>query len=609
MKKIAFLDFETNGFQGSEVLSMSLRFNYGTEVNRFYFPKDSYNEQAISINGLTKEKITQLRANADYANHFIDDKDIIAIFQEIDMLVAHNTEFDYSFLPQEIKDMNFEIMDTMKANTKYFQKNPKLGEASEFYGIELIFDNLHGSAYDAEICEKIYNAMSEADKQPSRLYLTKVFAGRDENGDLVMPFGSQKGITAKKMTEDDARNFFKKYDSSLKHEMYELVLQRLHELSAIKFNSFFDSIKKYITYRDEEITSGKNDYNMVNVVRKENAEVGMHSNVIYSLIDPDGLHYRGKLFLNLFIQHVLKIKIDDFGEIISVRAEESTTEATVKNRRVDFTIKSTNYYVGIEMKIDATDSLQQVSDYEKDLKEKSKREGIKNVHIFYLTKDGRSASDDSLYDKDKKNKTEVINISFKKHITEWIESCQEEVKHIQNLHLALENYKDVVKKITGQYKGNLMTFEDYLEDKDTTEINRVLDEIDRFQENVSKDFLGRLNHAFIDIIDKEPGSSLIDIPMGQYYVRLYFNLPNSTLLLQIGDRENRFISVSDEKRNVFREKYLSKIKLEEINLVNLNWSIGYGEINIGKVRFQTLDSILKDVKNITSKLSTILRNE
>jgi hypothetical protein len=31
------------------------------------------------------------------------------------------------------------------------------------------------------------------------------------------------------MTEDDARNFLKKYDSSLKHEMYDLVLQRLHE--------------------------------------------------------------------------------------------------------------------------------------------------------------------------------------------------------------------------------------------------------------------------------------------------------------------------------------------------------------------------------------------
>jgi DNA polymerase-3 subunit epsilon len=87
VKKIAFLDFETNGFQGSEVLSMSLRFNNGTKVNRFYFPKEPYNEQSISIHGLTKEKITQLRANADYEKHFIDDKDIIAMFQDIDILL------------------------------------------------------------------------------------------------------------------------------------------------------------------------------------------------------------------------------------------------------------------------------------------------------------------------------------------------------------------------------------------------------------------------------------------------------------------------------------------------------------------------------------------
>lgn len=376
-----------------------------------------------------------------------------------------------------------------------------------------------------------------------------------------------------------------------------------------KYQNFFDSINQYIAKRNQQKENGVNDYNMVNVVRKENAEVGMHSNVIYSLIDPDGLHYRGKLFLNLFIQHVLKIKIEDFGEIISVRAEESTTEATVKNRRIDFTIKSTKYYVGIEMKIDVADLPQQISDYEKDLKEKIDKDLGKTVRIYYLTKDGRSASDHSLYDKDKEKKTETINISFKKHIIEWIESCQKEVNHIQNLHLALKNYKEIVEKITGQYKGKLMTFEDYLKDKATEETERILDEIDKMQESVSVGFIKKLDEYLGELEGKkEPSYSYIDISMGKYTVRLYFNQSNSTLLLQIGDKENPFISVSDEKRGVFSEKYLSKI-LEKINLGNLKWPIGYGEINLGKVRFQTRDKILEKAKNITSKLSLILSNE
>jgi len=365
-----------------------------------------------------------------------------------------------------------------------------------------------------------------------------------------------------------------------------------------KYQNFFDSIHQYIAKRNQQIDNGVNDYNMVNVVRKENAEVGMHSNVIYSLIDPNGLHYKGDLFLKLFIKNVLKDIQSDFGEIISVKAEELTFE----NRRIDFTIKSTNYFVGIEMKIDAKDLDQQLSHYEADLIEKAKQDGGKTVIIYYLTKDGKEASLHS------SNEIIYRKISFKEDILNWIENCQNEVKNITNLNQAFENYKDIIKKITGKYKGKLMTLEDYLQTKNIAEISKILNEIDVIQEKVSENFITTLDKYLVDIIDKEPGNSLIDIPMGQYIVRLYFNLPNSTLLLQIGDKVNCFVPVSNEKRNLFREKYLSKIKLEGINLGNLNWSIGYGEIIIGKVRYQTLETILKKANELIEKLSTILRN-
>jgi len=193
------------------------------------------------------------------------------------------------------------------------------------------------------------------------------------------------------------------------------------------------------------------------VVRSETAEVGMHSNVIYSLIDPHGSHYQGNLFLQHFISDVLAI--NDFGTDITVQAEESTYE---ENRRIDFTIKSKKYYIGIEMKINAHDSKYQLFDYYKDLMEKAKGNKIneKNVKIYYLTKSGGKASINS-YKKDGRG-IEYEQISFKKHILKWIDSCQKEVRNITNLNEAFNNYRSIVEKITNQYQRKVMQLKDEL---------------------------------------------------------------------------------------------------------------------------------------------------
>lgn len=218
-----------------------------------------------------------------------------------------------------------------------------------------------------------------------------------------------------------------------------------------KYINFFEKIRLFKEEQKKQKQRGLNDYNMVNVVRKENAEVGMHSNVIYSLIDPDGLHYQDDLFLQIFIKDVLEI--NDFGNILSVNAEESTNE----NRRVDFTIKSSNYYIGIEMKVDAGDLDNQISHYYDDLKEKASKDSNQEVIIYYLTKNGKDAS---IYSHN--NQVKYKKISFEKHILNWIENCQKEVRNITNLNEAFENYKDIVKKITNKYEGRVMSLKNEL---------------------------------------------------------------------------------------------------------------------------------------------------
>ena len=239
--QVTVIDFETNGFQGSDVLSFSWAHDKGdirSDVqSRYYYPRSEYNEKAIAVNGLTQEKIRELRGDEDYPRYYDEDTEFIAsVFAHTDVLVAHNIAFDFSFLPITCITSYFKIFCTMKANTKYFDKRPNLKEAAEYYGIEVAEESLHGSAYDVELCLAIYNAMKEEDKEPNDDFLSKVYAARNGDGNMICPFGKWKGFSYPMFTKKDCEEFLEKYNGPHTHEMYEdvfswdeILMQRIKE--------------------------------------------------------------------------------------------------------------------------------------------------------------------------------------------------------------------------------------------------------------------------------------------------------------------------------------------------------------------------------------------
>ena len=311
--------------------------------------------------------------------------------------------------------------------------------------------------------------------------------------------------------------------------------------------NFFEELKRFNEKQKKQKQRGLNDYNMVNVVRKENAEVGMHSNVIYSLIDPNGLHYQDDLFLQIFIKDVLEI--NDFGDILSVQAEESTNE----KGRVDFTIKSSKYYIGIEMKIDAGDSDNQISHYFKDLEEKARKDSGQKVKIYYLTKNGKDASFHS------HREIEYKKISFENHILQWIENCQKEVRNITNLNEAFENYKDIVKKITNKYKGRVMLLEDeLLKNEKYYELAREISEAfqkAKYAKRIEKinsiiKLLEQKNLSFINYLPKDV---MIDI-LSELSIRVIVN--EQGYLIQIFDKSGYGQDVDNLKKEVILKKLI-----------------------------------------------------
>ena len=280
------------------------------------------------------------------------------------------------------------------------------------------------------------------------------------------------------------------------------------------------------------------------------------------------MHYQDDLFLQIFIKDVLEI--NDFGSILSVQAEESTNE----NRRVDFTIKSNNYYIGIEMKVDASDLENQISHYYDDLKEKASKDSNQEVIIYYLTKNGKDASLNS-----HNNKLEYKRISFENHILTWIENCQKEVKNITNLNEAFENYKDIVKKITNKYEGRVMSLKnELLKNEEYFELAKQISEAfqeaknEKINEIRINPIIEMINEKQLEIKNHFPKNTAIDI-LSEFGIRFIAN--DNYYLIQVFDKSGYGTDVDKLKKEV-----ILKQLIEVDNRFKSVYSKVYGQITI-----------------------------
>lgn len=143
-----------------------------------------------------------------------------------------------------------------------------------------------------------------------------------------------------------------------------------------KFNKIFSLHKK------EQAKEG-GSFNICSLLRKTNDEVNLHSKLIYELINPYGSHAQGNKFLKLFITEALELE-DDIDSNKTIVNREDLTDV---NRRIDFTIETSKYLIGIEMKIDAGDQDKQLSDYMKELNRRnSKYKQKKEIKLILFNK-------------------------------------------------------------------------------------------------------------------------------------------------------------------------------------------------------------------------------
>jgi DNA polymerase III subunit epsilon len=177
--QIIVFDVETNGLNSEcSVLSCSaIKYEIHpstyemTELgrfNRYYYPRESFNPQAIAVNGLTKEVLAEKRLGVDYPEHFHLDNAFEIFSSDAKRFIAHNISFDTQFIPFIA---NKKKLCTMKTNMDivaagYLQwkrewKWPKLSETAVHYGIPFNESELHNSMTDTEITAQIFFKMLE----------------------------------------------------------------------------------------------------------------------------------------------------------------------------------------------------------------------------------------------------------------------------------------------------------------------------------------------------------------------------------------------------------------------------------------------------------------
>lgn len=198
----------------------------------------------------------------------------------------------------------------------------------------------------------------------------------------------------------------------------EVLLEEIHDVKA-----------KYKKLNKENATG----FNIFSILLKSNDEVNLHSKFIHELLNPQGTHQQGQLFLDLFLEQ-LGINIDTSVAMEAFREKEN----------LDILLQTSEHALIIENKVDTQDHSCQLSRYWDNIK--SKGYEASNIYLIYLTLWGEKPLESGMHDK-------VLNISYRKEIVLWLEKSIKKVSHIPVLKETLEQYLSLIQVLTKQMQS------------------------------------------------------------------------------------------------------------------------------------------------------------
>lgn len=186
-----------------------------------------------------------------------------------------------------------------------------------------------------------------------------------------------------------------------------------------------------------QLTSGQSrQFSIFDMLGQSSREL-THSTFIAQMLNPNGIHGMGSLFLSLFLKH-LPVKFAFQIDSVEVEIEKDYgpkvgSGKDAKGGRIDIFLRdSYGRIIVIENKIYASDQEDQLQRYRNSISEESKE-----VHILYLTLDGHKPSYCS-------ETLQYCQISYKKEILGWLEDCRADLDSSNTMQSIISQYMTTI---------------------------------------------------------------------------------------------------------------------------------------------------------------------
>ncbi len=202
-----------------------------------------------------------------------------------------------------------------------------------------------------------------------------------------------------------------------------------------------------IKHKSENYKQGK-DFNVFYVQGIAEDEVKV-CRFIKELLDPQGSHGQGTVFLKSLVRNVLKIEEFLFSDEEYQKARISREEKIDDSRRIDIVIRIKDRIFPFEVKVYAEDQERQCFDYYNYV---SRRDP--HTKVYYLTLDGHEPSDGSKMTLDE---TQYECLSFSGEMLKWLDDCVSatEIEQIYPVRETIIQFRTVIRDLTGMQKGKL----------------------------------------------------------------------------------------------------------------------------------------------------------
>ena len=304
-----------------------------------------------------------------------------------------------------------------------------------------------------------------------------------------------------------------------------------------------------------------------------------HSAILADLLNPNGSHRQGAVFLKHFLNLEPLGLADsfDYGELEDFHVKG---KANSKYGEIDILLeKKDDACIIIENKIhDAVDQDSQLYRYYKYAKERFTDDQIK---LIYLTCGGGVPNENSLRGKDGEEYLDIGRVtcmSYERGIIKWLEDCLKEVIGSIRLHDILFQYQELIKELIGQPKELTMKISDVLtRDYDLfIELNNSIIEIKRSRRY---EFFKKLKREITEVYDIKKTNKKEEITAK---VSIFESDPCFTMVLLVHGKKNPWygFSVHNEEGQDVSECYKDHFKKyldlagDEFNTTT-GWGLGW----------------------------------